>query len=195
MLARRGLTERAVLPISLVLATLRHRYVEGVSAYRHTAPPSSAAASVSVNAWLQTFIKASAIAVQQSQMLMGQIDEFRAEWTERLTAHRKSVGLRAAPRSDSAVTRLLGQLPEAPVVTATTLARILKVSFPAASAALDELRQAGIVTTRSIERGATAYVAREVRDIITLSERALASTRFDTRASAPNRAVPARSQD
>lgn len=70
-------------------------------------------------------------------------------------------------------------------MTANALARILAVSYPAASAALDELRLAGILNTRSIERGATAYIAREVLDLITLSERALASTQFDTRTSPP----------
>jgi hypothetical protein len=85
-------------------------------------------------------------------------------------------------------------LPEAPVVTATTLARILGVSYPAASSALDELKQAGVLVTRSIERGATAYIAREVLDLVTLSERSLASTQFDTRTTPPIRAVPARPQ-
>ena len=76
-------------------------------------------------------------------------------------------------------------------MTATTLARILSVSFPAANAALDELRQAGILHAKSIERGTRAYIAREVLDLITLAERELASTKFDTRVSAPGRAVPA----
>lgn len=192
VLARRGLTESAVLPISLVLATLRGRYVDGLSAYRHSAPMSSKEASKAANAWLQVFVEASALAAEQSAMLVRQIGELRADWAQRLATYRASIGLRAAPRADSAVARLLGQLPEAPVVTATTLAKILDVSFPAASAALDELRQARIVTTKSIERGATAYVAREVLDLITMSERALASTRFDTREAPPNRPVPAR---
>ncbi|TDO43423.1 Fic family protein [Kribbella sp. VKM Ac-2527] len=195
VLARRGLTERAVLPISLVLATLRGRYVEGLNAYRHDAPAASPQASTSINEWLDIFIQASAIAVQRSEMLIEQINDLRSDWAKRLSNHRKSVGLRETPRADSAVARLLNQLPEAPVVTATTLAKILGISFPAASAALDELRQAGIVQTKSIERGATAYVSREVLDLITLTERALASTRFDTRASAPNRPVPARPQE
>ncbi|MFV2195690.1 Fic family protein [Nocardiopsis sp. LOL_012] len=194
VLARRGLTEAAVLPISLVLATLRDRYVEGLNAYRHDAPPTSPDASASVNAWVDTFVEASAIAVEQSQTLMERIEELRSAWGHRLSAHRASVGLRPAPRADSAVARLLGCLPEAPVLTATTLSRILKVSFPAASTALDELCQAGIVQTRSIERGTTAYLVREVLDLITLAERALASTKFDTRASAPNRPAPARPQ-
>lgn len=195
VLARRGLTELAVLPISLVLATLRDRYVTGLTDYRHTAPASSAEASAAANVWLETFVGAAEIAVEQSEVLMTRIDDLRGQWQDRLTALRVATGVRPTPRADSAVARLLTQLPEAPVVTATTLAKILDVSFPAASAALEELRQAEILTTTSIERGAKAYIAREVLDLITTSERALASTRFDTRASRPNRAVPALPQD
>ena len=195
VLARRGLTERAVLPISLVLATLRDRYVTGLTDYRHTAPASSAEASAAANVWLETFVGAAEIAVEQSEALMTRIDALRGHWRDRLTALRVATGVRPTPRADSAVARLLTQLPEAPVVTATTLAKILDVSFPAASAALEELREAEILTTTSIERGAKAYIAREVLDLITVSERALASTRFDTRVSRPNRAVPARPQD
>ena len=194
VLARRGLTDRAVLPISLVLATLRDRYITGLTSFRHSSPPGSDDANASTNAWLATFVNAAAIAVDQSEDLVGRIAELRSDWANRLAAHRTATGLRPTPRADSAAARLLAQLPEAPVVTATTLARILGVSFPAASAALDELRLAGILTTRSIERGATAYIAREVLDLVTLSERALASTQFDTRASPPNRRVPARPQ-
>ncbi|TNC51017.1 hypothetical protein, partial [Mumia zhuanghuii] len=82
-----------------------------------------------------------------------------------------SLGLRPTPRADSASARLLQLLPEAPVVTASTLQQILGVSFPAASTALDELRQAGVVTTFKIERRATAYLATEVLDLITVAER------------------------
>ena len=169
VLARRGLTDRAVLPISLVLATLRNEYVDGLTSFRHTSPPGSDDASVSTNAWLEAFVHAAAIAVDQSENLVRKIAELRSDWTARLAAHRTAASLRPTPRADSAVARLLAQLPEAPVMTATTLARILNVSFPAASAALDELRLAGILTTRSIERGTTAYIAREVLDLITLS--------------------------
>lgn len=195
VLARRGLTERAVLPISLVLATLRDGYVAGLGAYRHGQLVGSSEANAALTKWLDTFVQASAIAVEQSVALMGQINDLRSQWTDQLSSFRTASGLRATPRSDSAVTRLLKRLPEAPVVTATTLSRILDVSFPAASAALDELHQAGIVHPKSIERGATAYIAREVLDLINLAERALASTKFDTRASAPNRVVPARAQE
>ncbi|SEF16303.1 Fic family protein [Jiangella alba] len=191
VLARRGATQQAVLPISLVLATLRDRYIAGLGAYRHEAGAGSAAASTAVNHWLEMFVHASAIAVEQSSSLRNRINELRTEWEARLSSHRSSIGLRAAPRTDSAVARLLQQLPEAPVVTATTLTRILDVSFPAATAALEELRQAGILRTKAIERGATAYIAGEVLDLVTLTERALASTKLDTRAAPPVRPVPA----
>lgn len=194
VLARRGLTNRAVLPISLVLATLSDQYIAGLTAYRYTAEVGSAKASAATNAWLSTFIDAATVAVEQSEQLVLKISDLRAAWTERLTFHRTSEGLRPTPRADSATARLLAQLTEAPVVTATTLSKILGVSFPAASGALDELRQAGILTTKSIERGATAYIAREVLDLITFSERALASTQFDTLAAQPSRPVPAKPQ-
>ena len=195
VLARHGLAERAVLPISLVLATLRGQYVAGLDAYRHNEPAASTGASASISAWVEAFIQAAAISVEQSQTLMEHIEDLRRAWAERLSTYRESVGRRPLPRADSTVARLLDQLPEAPVVTATTLARILDVSFPAASAALDELLKADIVRTKSIERGATAYLAREVLELITMAERALASTKFDTRASAPNRPAPARPQN
>lgn len=192
VLARRGLTEHAVLPISLVLATLRTAYVDGLSAYRHDGRATSPEASAAIHAWLDTFVEASAVAAEQSRRLMRQIDDLRSAWDERLRAHRRSAGLRETPRSNSAVARLLAELPEAPVLTATTLARILGVSFPAANAALDELRQAGVLHSKSIERGTRAYVAREVLDLVTLAERELASTKFDTRISPPSRPVPVR---
>jgi Fic family protein len=187
VLARRGLTDRAVLPISLVLATLSDKYIAGLSSYRHAAPAGSSEASSATNAWLATFVETAMVAVEQSEKLMLKIEDLRGLWGERLTAHRTTAGLRPTPRADSAVARLLAQLTEAPVVTATTLAKILGVSFPAASGALVELKQAGILTTTSIDRGATAYIAREVLDLITFSERALASTQFDTLAAQPGR--------
>lgn len=192
VLARRGLTDRAVLPISLVLATLRDAYVAGLTSFRHGSLADSAVAREAVNAWLEIFVDASAIALEQSARLMDEVDELRRDWSKRLTGYRVATGLRPEPRADSASARLLKLLPEVPVATATTLRRILDVTYPAARAALEELRQAGILQVRSIERGTTAYLATGVLDLITYAERALASTKFDTRISDPSRRVPAR---
>jgi hypothetical protein len=65
------------------------------------------------------------------------------------------------------------------------------VSFQTARAAVEELAQAGILHRRRVERGTTAYLARDVFDLLAVTERRLASTRWDTRDSTPGRVVPA----
>jgi hypothetical protein len=80
-----------------------------------------------INRWVSTFVAAAVVAVEQSEKLVGQITELRAEWHGPRATRRESLGLRPRSRADSAVVRLLDQLTEAPVVTASTLARILSV--------------------------------------------------------------------
>ena len=102
--------------------------------------------------------------------------------------------MRKMPRSpaDSATARILADLTGTPVLTAATVRRIHGVSPLAAHHALTELEEAGILESRAAGRGRRAYLATAVLDLITLTERRLASTRFDTRAGDPNRPVPAR---
>ena len=191
VLARRGLTTTAVLPVSLVLATLRETYVQGLSHFRYDGPATGTAATTNLRNWVDIFTESSRLAADQSSQLVSQITSLQDDWQIRLSDFRAAKGIRETPRSDSATARLLAMLPEAPVATANTLRRILGVSAPAAGAALDELHRAGVLETKSIERGTTAYLAREVLELITLAERQLASTRFDTQTSTPNRTVPA----
>ena len=88
--------------------------------------------------------------------------------------------------------RLLDLLPEAPLVTARTVERLLAVSHPAARNALEELAGAKILNRKQVERNTTGYLARDVFDLLTFAERRLASTRWDTRDSPPIRSAPAR---
>jgi len=174
-----------------VLATLRERYVDGLTAYRHGDRPGSEPATLGVGHWVALFVHAAATAARESTSLVEQIDDLRREWATRVAADRAERGVRETPRADSATARLLDVLPEAPVLTAKTVRRILGVSFPAANSALEELTQADVLRARKIERNTTAYLASEVLDLITLTERRLASTRFDTREAQPDRPVPA----
>lgn len=96
-----------------------------------------------LNQWRLTFLEAAAVAVEHS--------------------HRSL--------ADSAFARLPAQLSAAPGLTATALPRVLQVSAPAAGAALDELRQAGILIPASVAHGATAFVAHDLMDLSTTSER------------------------
>lgn len=96
------------------------------------------------------------------------------------------------PRTDSATARILQLLPSAPVLTSTTVRRLLGVSVNAVVDALEELAAADVLSSRSVSRGARAYLADDLLDLVTVAERRLASTRFDTRESPPVRPVPAR---
>lgn len=191
VLTRRGLTPTAVLPVSLVLLTRSDAYLDGLTAYRYEGKPGSTAAQSAVTSWLETFLDAAEVAADQVVRFARELAELRAQWRIRLATHRTERGVRVMPRVDSAVARLTEILPEAPLVTAKTVQRLLDVSFPAARAAAEELADAGIVTRKRVERGTTGYFARDVFELLTFAERRLASTRWDTRDSPPSRPVPA----
>jgi Fic family protein len=192
VLTRRGLTHTAVLPVSMVLLTRSDAYVDGLTAYRYVGVPDGEEARAGVSAWLQLFLDAVAVSLDQARTFADEVSHLREEWTERHVRHRQSRGVRTRPRADSAVARLLSLLPEVPVVTARSVQRLLGVSFPAARKAVEELADAGIVSRKKVDRGTTGYLAREVFDLLTFAERRLASTRWDTRQGRPVRPVPAR---
>lgn len=191
VLSRAGLTPVAVLPLSLVLSTLRDRYVDGLSAYRYVGDPTAEEATSGVARWLDIFVEAAAVAAEQAGRLADEIAETQADWSARLGAHRGRSGLRNEPRAGSAAARILTMLPEAPIMTTRTVQRMLGVSFPAARGALEELADAGVLSRKSVDKGTTGYLARDVMDLVGLAERRLASTRFDTRIAPPGRPAPA----
>lgn len=144
------------------------------------------------DAWISFFLGAVVLACDQAERISAELAGVREEWNESLQKWVAREGGGRALRRDSAALRILEGLPGAPVLTIATASRIYGVSRTAASRGLETLRAAGILTTESIGAGRRAYTARAVLDTITWAERRLASTRFDTRISAPARAVPAR---
>jgi Fic family protein len=192
VLTRRGLTPTAVLPVSLVLLTRSNDYLAGLTAYRYDGPADGTDAANGFATWLGTFLVAAEFAVEQVTKFTAELAELRVEWHDRLTTHRRRQGITSTPRANSASARLIELLPQAPLLTARTVQRLLTVSFPAAKAALEGLAEADILTRKNVERGTTGYFARDVFDLLTFAERRLASTRWDTRKSPPVRSVPAR---
>lgn len=191
MLVRRGLTRSAVLPISLVLLTRSQEYVAGLTAYRYDGFASGAAAQAATSAWLRVFLQAAITAAEQAATFAAQLDELRDAWSVQLSEARRARELRAAPRAGSATARILDSLQETPVLTAATVSRLFGVSQVAARQALDELATAGVLTPRSVGVGSQVFLAMDVFDLVTLTERRLASTRWDTKKVSPSRDVPA----
>jgi hypothetical protein len=171
--------------VSLVLLTRSQEYVEGLTAYRYQRSADSPEAAAGMSQWFDMFLQAVGVAVEQARLFVDQLGELQQSWAERYTAHRTAAGSVRRARADSAVMRLLPLLPEVPVTTAQ---RMLDLSAPAARAAL------GILSRQKVHRGTTAYLAREVFDLLTTTERRLASTRWDTREAAPWRPSTARPQ-
>lgn len=189
VLTRRGLTPDSVLPVSLVLSTLRDRYVDHLQQFRDVEGRGSGGSGR--ERWISFFAEVTLLASEQAVTLSGELSEIREEWEQRLTASRQRRGSQRALRSDSATALILADMVGTPVLTVDTAQRIHGVSRVAALRALDELHEAEILTRRSIGSGRHAYVSGEVLDLITWAERRLASTKFDTRKSPPHPGVPA----
>lgn len=190
VLTRRGLTSSRLLPVSLVLATFREQYVAALNDLRFEGSPEAPEHARRIAEWIRIFSRAVDEAVTQAEDLRAQLLLLAEQWRGQLEAFRAANNYTRALRSDSGVARILGRLAGTPVLTVKTASQIYGLSVQNASEALTQLADAGIFSTRSIARGTTAFIANEVLDLVTLSERKLASTQFDTRVSKPVRQVP-----
>lgn len=191
VLVRRGLTRSAVLPISPVLLTRSHEYVQGLTSYRYEGGAADPTAIVAVSTWIRVFLDAVSVAVIQAEAFAADLVELRTGWKDAVARHRRDHDLREVPRTDSATARILDTLQEYPVLTTASVARLFHVSERAASTALDELAGAGVVEKRRLDGRTSAYLAMDVFELIGSAERQLASTRWDTGVAPPSRVVPA----
>ena len=182
VLERRGLATSPVLPVSMVLGTWSEGYVAGLTAFRNG----------DLNAWLDFFMEATHQAINQAERIAADVVELRDRWDARFREYRNQNGKTRVPRSDAAETIILRNLAEHPVLTASSASRTYAMSQSAAKRALDRLADAGILRKKVVAKGGTSgYLADEVLDLITLAERRLASTQFDTRVAPPTgRATP-----
>lgn len=194
VLTRRGLTSEAILPVSLVLATLHEEYIAGLGAFRVEGGPGSPDVFAAYEVWISTFAHAVHIAAEQAADLERRLAELREEWARIITEARHREGRVRATRRDSALSTILDALPGTPVLTTSTVTRMHGVTTTAAQNALARLAEYGILDPISIGRAQRAYVSLDVLDLITHSERAMASRDFDTASSPPVRAAPARPQ-
>lgn len=192
VLTRRGLTAEAILPVSLVLATLHQEYIDGLNSFHAGGSSDSPEVSAALEAWISTFARAVRIAAEQAGLLELRLTTLREEWAHTIAEARRREGRVRATRRDSALSTILDSLPGTPVLTTSTVTRVHGVTTTAAQNALAQLTEYGILEPLSIGGARRAYVSLDVLDLITRSERAMASRDFDTASAPPTRPVPAR---
>ncbi|WP_245851225.1 Fic family protein [Brachybacterium vulturis] len=191
VLTRRGLTAEAILPVSLVLATRHQEYIDGLDSFRVEGSPESPEVSAAIETWVGTFANAVRIAAEQAAILEQRLAVLREEWSQILSEARRREGRVRATRRDSALSTILDSLPGTPVLTTSTVTRVHDVTTTAAQNALSQLTEYGILEKISIGRAQRAYVSLDVLDLLTRSERAMASRDLDTASSSAMRPVPA----
>ncbi len=182
VLRRRGIAHRVLPPVSLVLATWARDYVGGLTETRYAGAPDSPQAHEGINRWVSFFASASLRAVRDAGRFEEHVRALQTSWRERA----------GNPRRDSAAYQLIGALPAAPVLTATTAAGLIGRSFQTASQAVERLVGAGVLRQVNVGRRNRTFEAPELIDAFTALERRLASPGGDTRVSPPVRRVPRR---
>jgi Fic family protein len=182
ILKKRGLAERILPPVSLILATWSRDYVEGLTATRYVGEADSDPAHEGTNKWIAMFASACNRAVADASDFEHRIRALQQEWRGRASPVRK----------DSAAARLIQALPGTPVLTVRSAAAVIERSFVQTNQAISRLIEAGILSPLTLARRNRAFEARDVVDAFADLERQLASPEGNTLASPPSRRVPPR---
>jgi Fic family protein len=180
VLRRRGVSLRAVPPISLILATWSQDYVAGLVATRYRGTPTTEAAMTGLNRWVSLFATACRRSIEDAETFEDRVSQLQASWRRRLGSIRR----------DSALDRLVRALPGAPVLTVSAAAERIDRSFQATNGAIDRAVHAGVLQQVNVGRRNRAFEAPELIQTFTDLERRLASPTGDTRAAPPARRVP-----
>lgn len=178
VLRRRGLCRRFVPPISLVLATWPKQYVD---ALRGTRVAGAAAEAPGLSARVELAAQAGRVACAEAHAHEALVDALVTSWREQVTAR---VG---PPRAEAAFWVLLGLLPAAPLITARSAVELTGRSERAIDGAIAQMVEAGVLKQVGGRVRYRLFEAVGVFDLVTETERALASPGRDTRSSPPVR--------
>jgi len=139
-------------------------------------------ARAGLNQWIGLFAAACRRSVGDALDFQNRIERVQSRWRSQL----------GRIRAGSAVALLVERLPGAPIITANTAAELIDRSYQQTNEAIRRLEGAGILTMTTVGRRNRAFEARAILDAFNDLERQLASPEGSTRASSPNRRVPAR---
>jgi Fic family protein len=146
ILRRRGELGSYIPPISLVLVHTQRNYIGGLTAYREG----------DVSKWCGSFAAAVARAAEEAERLAAEIETLEGKWLERAGKLRK----------DSAARLLIGALPEQPVIDVAIAQRLSGRSSEAASGALKQLEEAGIVRRLNERKWGRLWECDELLDLV-----------------------------
>lgn len=152
---RRGGFGPVMPPVSIAIANMGRRYVDGLNAFRRN----------DLDGWISIFAPAITLACEATTGLARRLEDLRRQWGSTLRTARTTAG-RRAPRSDSALVASLDVLADLPAFHAKDLAERLGVTWRAAQDAVVELQNAGIVRQVTAGRGNRLYEAAEIFDLL-----------------------------
>jgi Fic family protein len=182
VLRRRGLAQRVLPPVSLILATWARDYVGGLTATRYRGKADSREAREGTNLWVARFAGACRRAVSDAASFEHRAQEIEALWRERI----------GRVRARSATDLLLRSLIGAPVITVSSAAELINRSYPQTSEAINRLVAAEVLRQINVGKRNRAFEAPAIIEAFTDLERQLASPEGNTKSSKPARNVPRR---
>ena len=135
VLRRRGIASAYVPPISVILASDRDRYIEGLTDFR----------AGDVGSWIEQFAAAAARGAQLAAAYLHAVIELMEAWRDQL-------GQGAAPRADAAAWAVIDVLPAHPVITAPVAAAATGRSKAAIHQAIRQLTDCGVLEPLTISK-------------------------------------------
>ena len=131
-LARAGLVDEGVMPLSVVLRRAPEQYVKHLMAFRHG---DLAARSAAVSEFVGYFAQALTDSVVETEKVIAQAEAVEQDWADRTRRF----------RADSKIHEAVRVLVEQPVVTARFLAATLNTTAVTARTTIDNLLSVGVL--------------------------------------------------
>jgi Fic family protein len=150
VLRRRKVAPAYVPPVSVVLASARDRYIEGLTGFR----------AERVVDWIEQFATAAHSAAKLASAYLEQVQMLTEVWRTKLAAQPSS------PRADAAAWRVIDVLPAHPMITAPVAAAAIGRSKPQVYEALAQLQNAGVLIPLSESQRNRSWEAVGLLDLL-----------------------------
>ena len=142
VLRRRGMTPHYVPPISIVLASNKASYINGLTKFREGDTAD----------WLTTFIAAAAQSANLAGIYIGEVEMLQREWKAALLSS-------ANPRADAVAWKIIEVLPGYPIISVPIAVAASGRTKAVVGEAMVQLEQAGVLIRASQGAGSRTWEA------------------------------------